>query len=264
MMDKSMLKLAVNSVSVRYHNRLVLDQVSCHVGIGELVTVIGPNGAGKSTLLHALSDDSPRSQSVLGNRPLSAYSALERAQKIAVLTQQHQLPFAFTVRELVAMGRYPFATGQALDEQFVTHALVATDMLALQHSDYTQLSGGEQQRAQLARALAQVWPEGSHQEGRFLLLDEPTTGLDLHHQTTILDYLKQLTTNGVGIVMVTHDINLASQYADRIVILNHGAVHAQGAPQELINAATITPVFGQQLAFVKANHVGHFIVPLKG
>lgn len=259
-MNKPYAQLSANNISISYHQQTVLNDVSCCVNTGEFLVIIGPNGAGKSTLLNALLNNHSDSVVRLNDKPLSAYSQAEIAQSMAVLTQQHQLPFAFTVHELVAMGRYPFSSGYEADRQMIEQALGSVDMLSMQHCDYTRLSGGEQQRVQLARVLVQAWPDG---QPHFLLLDEPTTGLDLNHQSSILAHLRQLTTQGLGIVMVTHDINLASQYADCIMVMNNGVVHAQGAPSEVINPHTLEPVFGQQLAFIHHPH-GHFVLPLRG
>ncbi|UOQ74064.1 ATP-binding cassette domain-containing protein [Hymenobacter cellulosilyticus] len=183
-----------------YHagRKALLRDVSLQARPGELLAIVGANGAGKSTLLRLLSGDLTPSggQVQFEGQPLSSIPAPMLARRRAVLTQQHSLSLAFRVRELVLMGRYPYFQGQpsAHDHAIVAEALATVGLSALAERSYPTLSGGEQQRTQLARILAQVWEA----KRGFLLLDEPLTGLDLNHQHHTLDVARTLVQRGFG------------------------------------------------------------------
>ena len=224
--------------------KTLLQSLSVQARPGELLAVVGANGAGKSTLLKLLSGDlTPTGGTVrFAGRPLAQWPAATLARSRAVLTQQHSLALAFPVRELVLMGRYPHFRGQpAAHDHFITDAALATVGIAhLANRAYPTLSGGEQQRAQLARVLAQVWEA----EAGFLLLDEPLTGLDLRHQHHTLDVAKDLTQRGFGVIAVLHDLNLAAQYADQVLLLRQGQAVASGPPAEVLTCEHIHHAFG--------------------
>ncbi|MET4105964.1 heme ABC transporter ATP-binding protein [Hymenobacter sp. UYP22] len=234
---------AVENLTYQTGRKTLLQQVSFRARPGELLAVVGANGAGKSTLLRLLSGDlQPTSGHVqLDGQPLADIPAAELARRRAILTQQHTLSLAFPVAELVMMGRYPHFRGQptALDHWIVEAALSTVGLAALAARSYPTLSGGEQQRAQLARVLAQVWeaPDG------FLLLDEPLTGLDLHHQHHTLDIARGLTARGFGVIAVLHDLNLAAQYADRLLLLHQSQPVAYGSPEQVLTCENIHRAF---------------------
>jgi iron complex transport system ATP-binding protein len=226
---------------------LLLDDVSLSVAPGDVVAIIGPNGAGKSTLLRALAGDvRPAHGAVrLLGRPLHAWPVQEQARRRAVLPQQSTLAFAFTAREVVLLGRAPHSGGTSgpRDAAIAEGALEAVDAGHLADRWYTTLSGGEQQRVHLARVLAQIW-EPIDDQPRFLLLDEPTNSLDLAHQHHTLALARRWARQGVGVVVVLHDLNLAAQYADRLVLLHAGRVVATGVPKDVLTPAQIAAVFG--------------------
>lgn len=225
----------------------LLDGVSLALAAGEVVAIVGPNGAGKSTLLRALCGDvaPARGEVRLLGRPLRAWPVRALAQLRAVLPQHSTLAFAFTAREVVALGRAPHSGGAAgpRDEAIAAEALGAVDAAHLADCWYTTLSGGEQQRVHLARVLAQIW-EPVNEQPRFLLLDEPTSSLDLAHQHHTLATARQWARQGVGVAVVLHDLNLAAQYADRLVLLHAGRVAAEGSPERVLTPARIAEVFG--------------------
>lgn len=234
--------LSIQSLSAGYGSRLILDDVTFSVEPGEVLAVIGPNGAGKSTLIRAVSGVlTPRRGSVRAfGEDVTRLQSLQRARYLAVVPQAKQLPNAFTVYQTVLLGRTPHLTwlGRAGedDHRRVKLALERTLTLDLADRRVSELSGGEQQRVLLARALAQATP--------ILLLDEPTTHLDLQHQSSLLNLVQQLSTQeGLVILMVVHDLNLASLYADRVALLVGGRLQALGSPEEVLTAEVLSQVY---------------------
>jgi iron complex transport system ATP-binding protein len=252
----------VHDLSYRAGSRQLLHYVSLQARPGELLVVLGANGAGKSTLLRLLSGDlRPSGGSIaFEGQPLPAIPAAALARRRAVLTQQHVLSLAFRVRELVLLGRYPYFRGQptAHDHAVVAEALALVGLGELAERSYPTLSGGEQQRAQLARVLAQVWEA----DGGFLLLDEPLTGLDLHHQHHTLAVARTLVQRGFGVVAVLHDLNLAAQYADRLLLLRQGEVVASGPPAAVLTPAHVEHAYGLRVELLAHPSLGYpLLVP---
>ncbi len=212
---------------------------------GTVTAVVGPNGAGKSSLLRVLCGDLPatRGEVLLNSRPLGAWDAATRARMLAVLPQQSTLDFPFTAREVVSLARVPHDTGAVRDREIVRAALEAVDASYLDKRYYTYMSGGEKQRVQLARVLAQIWepaPEGD----RVLLLDEPTSAFDLSHQQITLDIVRRVASEGVAVLVVLHDLNLAARCADRMLVLSCGGLAADGPPADVLDEALVERVFG--------------------
>jgi len=237
--------LALEAVSLRLGSRTVLDAVSVQVRPGELVALVGPNGAGKSTALTVLAGDlrPERGAAVLDGRPVADWPLAGLALRRAVLTQGSGLLFDFTVAEVVALGRAPHAARAtaARDDAVVGAALAAMQLVDFADRRYTALSGGERARVQFARALAQVWDgEGT----RYLLLDEPTAALDLAHQQQALALAKAWAAAGFGVLAVLHDLTLAAQHANRLVLLSAGRVLAEGSPDAVLTAEQLAQAYG--------------------
>ncbi len=254
--------MIANNLSYHVGSKKLLHNVSLTARPGELLAIVGANGAGKSTLLKLLSGDlRPGVGEVLfEGRRLADWPPAALARRRAVLTQQHALALAFQVRELVLLGRYPHFGGQptARDWAVVAAALDLVDLSHLAGRAYPTLSGGEQQRAQLARVLAQVWEA----EGGFLLLDEPLTGLDLRHQHHTLAVAHQLTRRGFGVIAVLHDLNLAAQYADQVLLLRQGRAVASGPPAQVFTPDYIHLGFGIEVELLIHPSLGYpLIVP---
>jgi iron complex transport system ATP-binding protein len=230
--------------------RRVLTNVSLEIHPGRLTVLIGPNGAGKSSLLRLLSGEwTPSSGSVqLDGRPLQAYPARTLARRRACLPQESFLEFAFTVMEVVLLGRSPhIAQGeQPLDHEIAQTALRLVDMEAAADRLYPQLSGGEKRRVQLARVLAQVL-SATADEPAYLLLDEPFNGLDLAHQLHGLQLLRKMSHSHTAICMVLHDLNQAIQVADQMVLLREGCLVKTGSPAELVNGTALDSALGTPL-----------------
>ncbi|MBK5074625.1 heme ABC transporter ATP-binding protein [Budviciaceae bacterium CWB-B4] len=222
------------------YNRHIINQVSLTLNPGELVAIIGPNGAGKSTLLRILTGyiqpDSGQCQ--LQNRPLHQWQHKDLAAVRAVMNQHSALTFPFSVQEVIAMGRTPYSHHHQ-NQQAIDHAISITQCEPLLKRQYNQLSGGEKQRIQLARLLAQLWHPTPVE--RLLFLDEPTSALDLYHQQQTLRLLKQMTRQApFSVCTVLHDLNLAALYADRILLLHQGSIVASGTPGEVLKDELLT------------------------
>lgn len=245
--------LCAENLSIVLRGRTVLHDITLRVPGGSLVAVIGPNGAGKTTLLRALSGDIAPSQGrlTMSGQPLAQLSLQERAQRRAVLEQQYSLSFPLRSLDVVLLGRLPHQGGKRsaarrLDDLLIARsALDAVDLGDRADDSYDILSGGQKQLVQLARVLAQIWeaPDGESPV-RYLLLDEPTASLDLRYQHLLFSRAKQLAREGVAVLAIVHDINLAAQYADTLVVLNQGRIFAQGSPTQVLQPTLIEEVFG--------------------
>lgn len=222
----------------------ILFDVSIDITPGEIVSVLGPNGAGKSTLLHVLAGGVALSSGSLSlaEQPLKSWSQLDLAQAVALLPQRSTLAFPFSVAEVVALGRIPHSSGRAADGEIGRAAMRAMDVLDFEQRRYTALSGGEQQRVQLARVLAQLW-RNEDSEQRLLLLDEPGNALDLAHLELLTAALRRLVDSGCAVVFVAHDFNFSSALADRAVFLKAGRVIAQGPVNDVFQPEVFEQVF---------------------
>lgn len=238
--------LSAHRVSVEVDQARLLNNVSVDVAPGEIVILIGANGAGKSTLLHVLSGDRSAYQGdvLMDEKSLNTYCPRTLAQRRAVMPQHSPLHFAFSVSDIVEMGRAPHRQecSATIHRAIIEQALELTDLSQLRNRDYTTLSGGEKQRVHLARVLAQVWPLDGYCE-RYLLLDEPTSSLDIHHQYSMMENLVHISEKGIGILLIAHDLNLASMFADRLVVMKAGEVIAQGHPNEVYRSDVLYEAF---------------------
>lgn len=239
-----------------------LVEVDLEVAAGRHTIVLGPNGAGKSTLLRLLlGTERPSAGRVrLWGRPATDWGRREIARRIGVVSQEPPSRLPLTVREMVGMGRHPYlrpwSSPGARDRRAVEAALERTGLEGLGHRQVWRLSGGELQRAKLARALAQ--------EPRVLVLDEPTAHLDLGHEMRIFELVGSLVAEGITAVSVTHNLQLAGRYADRLVLLHGGRVHAEGRPRHVLDRRTVEAVFGWPVRVVDMGEQGPQVVPLAG
>jgi len=235
--------IEVNSISFRYHEDWVLQDVSFRVEKGEFVGVIGPNGSGKTTLLKILYRLlSPQKGEILFELvPMRKMDRNDIAKRVAVVAQETQLLFPFSVLETVLMGRSPYL-GHLMfesekDLEIAKKAMEWTKVLPFSERPMDELSGGERKRVFIARALAQ--------EPEVILLDEPTANLDIHHQIDFLDLILTLNRErGLTMVMASHDMNIASEFCDRLILLQDGRIYKMGTPQEVITKENIESVFG--------------------
>lgn len=241
------VNLEADNLVLKRGQKTLLSAVSLQLSPGEMVALIGPNGAGKSTLLRVLSGylapDSGECR--LQGKVLSGWEGRLLAQQRAVMRQQSSLTFALTARQVISLGRAAWPRDQ--QDEIVTGVAGLTGCSGLLDRNYLYLSGGEQQRVQLARVLAQLWRDGEPQG--YLFLDEPTSALDLYHQQHILRLLHRLTRQGkLMVCSVLHDLNQASLWADRVLLLHQGSLVAQGTPQQVLNAETLQHWYGAELS----------------
>ena len=228
-------------LTVVRHGRRILDEVTATLTPGVLAAIVGPNGSGKSTLLRVLAGVWPLTNGAvtLDEDPLQQMPRREVASRLSFLPQETHCDFAFTVEEIVAMGRHPhrrrFAAENIHDREAVNDALTACDLLHLRKRNITRLSGGERQRVALARCLA------AHPD--VLLLDEPTAHLDLEHTLSLLKLFRTLAARGTTVALATHDVANVARFADQIVLLHRGRVVASGSPSSVLTPAHVRTVF---------------------
>lgn len=253
-------------LSYRVGGKLLVDSADLRLEAGRLVIVIGPNGAGKSTLLSLLAGaTTPQAGDIFysGER-LDRLPAWRVAGLRAVMTQNARLAFPFTVFEVVSLGLD--VVGRALPTEqkhsIVARSLSAADALHLCERDYAGLSGGEQQRVQFARTVCQLFAGRSIGERRALLLDEPIANLDLRHQLAIMDAARDIADEGAAVIVVLHDLNVASAYADELVVMAQGRIVASGRPADVLTDSLVASVFevDLQLGSVPPNSLP-FLLP---
>ncbi len=245
----------INAENLIYsvNGRRLTDNLSLHLPGGEIVAILGPNGAGKSTLLRQLTGylqpDSGRCS--LFGKPLASWPITALAKIRAVMRQNSHMAFPFSVMEVIRMGRHSHNLHPVRDS--IEHIMALCDCTELAARDYRSLSGGEQQRVQLARLLVQLWePEPSP---KWLFLDEPTSALDIHHQQHLFRLLRRLVSERqFSVCCVLHDLNLAARYANRIVLLEKGRIVGNGAPQAVLKEQTLKNLFHAEMTVVDDPH----------
>ncbi|SEQ37066.1 iron complex transport system ATP-binding protein [Devosia sp. YR412] len=243
--------IEVSALSVHLAHRQILHDISFSAAPGAITAVIGPNGSGKSTLMKALCRDNAYTGTVrINGHDLMDMSPVQAAALRAVLPQSSSLPFPFTVYEVVSMGLTAGRSGVPLsmNKRLPEMALASVDLAGFGGRYYGEISGGEQQRVQLARVLCQVWTPVLDGAPRYLFLDEPVSSLDVKHQLMIMDVARRYADAGGGVIAILHDLNLAAMYADSIVALREGRVAGHGTPAEVLTDDLIETVFDCRLS----------------
>ena len=243
--------LTLRNVGFRYGNIEALKEIDLQVRPGEILGVLGPNGSGKSTLLKILDGilKPQEGEILIKGKPLGDFKRTRVAKEIAMVSQENYFRFSFSALEVVLMGRFPHLKRLQFegkkDMEVALDSLKATHTLELAERSIHELSGGERQRIHIARALAQ--------EPRIILLDEPTSFLDIAHQVQILELIVRLNRElGLTVLMVLHDLNLASEYCTRMILLNNGTIAKKGKPEEVITYQNIEEVY-KTVVVVKEN-----------
>jgi iron complex transport system ATP-binding protein len=256
--------IGFSQVVISYHGaaRNAVDGVSFAVPRGGLTALAGPNGSGKSSLVRGLlrRAEVPSGAITIDERDIKSLSLSELATYVAVVPQREETTFPVQVREYVALGRYPhlglWRTASASDEAAVEEALAQADVEALAERDTDALSGGEWQRVRIARALAQKAPA--------LVLDEPTTFLDVAHEMAIFELLHSLARSGLAVLLVSHQLNLVARFADTIVLLHEGKIATSGSPSEVMRADRLESIYGWPVVISRDPAVGApALVPLR-
>lgn len=251
--------MTASSIGVSLQRRPVLSDVDFSASKGELVAVVGPNGAGKSTLLRILAGllASDTGTVRLEGKDIHSLDRHALARKLAYLPQDHGIHWGVRVADLVALGRLPHRSSVSplsdTDRQIIAAALETMDVVQFTDRPVTELSGGERARVLIARSLAQ--------DPEILLADEPVAGLDAVHQLELFAHLRRLACRGRAVVVVLHDLSLAARFADRLIIMREGRVHAAGAPADVLTADVLATVYGLQAHLGIVNDIP-FVVPL--
>jgi iron complex transport system ATP-binding protein len=238
--------IEAQAVSVAVGRKQIVAGVDFEARPREITAIVGPNGSGKTTLMRAISGDLPYGGSIrMNGSEVSAQRPWQAATMRAVLPQATALSFPFTVREIVRLGLVGGRSGvlHGEDARLPDRALARVDLEGFAGRFYQELSGGEQQRVQLARVLCQVWAPVLEGTPRFLLLDEPVSSLDIRHQLIIMNIARDFARRGGGVVAILHDLNLTAMYADRVHVLHRGHLAAAGTPAEVLTDVIIEKVF---------------------
>lgn len=257
------MTLHATNLTVRYPHAATpaLQGVDFHLAPGELVAIGGPNGSGKTSLLRALLGLVPlqSGEVTLDARPLHRWSRRTLAGQVAALPQREEPAFPLTVYDAVLMGRWahlgPVAPVRPEDASVIADAMTRCDVAALGDRDTDTLSGGEWQRVRIARALAAA--------PRFLLLDEPTAALDVGHEMALFELLRSLVAGGLGVLVITHQLNLAARFADRLLLLDGGRTVADGAPRDVLTADRLSALFDWPVAVEQWHDSTPYIIPLR-
>ena len=232
-------------------DKLVLNSINLRVNCGEILGVVGPNGSGKSTLLSLLAGDfSPTNGMVCyEGHSVKDYSLLDRARYRSVMSQHQDMTFDFTVNEVIEMGLFSKHDlfGESILKKSVTAIIELMQLEQFTQRNIRTLSGGEQQAVHIARALIQVWQEKYYVEPRFVLMDEPTSSLDLAQEMKILKILRKEVNKGLGVMIIFHDLNIAAHVSDKIAVLSAGEIVAFGNPKEVMNAELLGSVYGLKM-----------------
>ena len=234
-------------ISLKYNDKSILEDINIEIKKGMILSILGPNGAGKSSLLNILSGDveSNIGNVFYDNTDIKNISIQERAFIRSVMSQNQPIVFDFSVRDIVEMGWLD--KGNIRYSNNINNAIIGVlndcEIAHLEKRKFNTLSGGEQRRVHFARSLIQLWRESGNKDSRYLMLDEPTSNLDLSHQIKLMNMLKKLANDGVGILLILHDLNLAFNFSDYIAIIKNGKLFAYDKPLNIINKNILEDVF---------------------
>ena len=254
------MKLKVNNVEFSYNSTPVLENISMELDRSEILGVVGPNGAGKSTLIRCINRilKPQRGSILLEGQEIKHMGMMEIAKKLGYVPQTASHTFPATVFDTVLMGRRPHIGWRSSekDTKNVVEVLKLMEIKDLAMRDFNELSGGQQQKVLIARALAQ--------EASTLLLDEPTSNLDIQHQLEVMEIVKDLVTKkGISAIMAVHDLNLASRYTDRVIMMKGGRIFDAGSPYDVLTPENIMSVYNVETEVINRNGRKPYIVPIR-
>jgi iron complex transport system ATP-binding protein len=240
------MALELRGVTVQAGSATLIEDVGFTVEPGRMTVVLGANGAGKSTALGVLAGDlAPATgAALLDGVDVATIAPLTLATRRAVVLQHAPINFALRVHEVISLSRIPYGMSARLADTVEERALVALDLIRLADRDYSTLSGGERQRVQIARAIAQLWHGAADARPGYLLMDEPTAHLDLKHQIVALEAARDFADAGGGVLCILHDLALAGEFSDAVVLMTSGRVTASGKAEELLTPAAIAGAYG--------------------
>lgn len=235
--------IKAHQISYKHKEFHILDSVDVHLEYGEFLAIVGPNGAGKSSLLSILANEVKSKQQILfKHKNISDWPVKELSKHKAKFSQHNSNDIPLEVKDVVMMGRYPYFDAQPKqeDHEAMNKMMYETDVFHLKGREYNTLSGGEKQRVHLSRVMAQLQNEIAH---KLVFLDEPLNNLDVKHQYKALEIIKNFTQRANSAIVVLHDLNLAAQYADKILLMKSGRVAAYGTPEEVFTAEKISEAY---------------------
>ena len=255
------MSLVLDRVSYSVKDNILVSKMDLKVSPGEVLGIVGPNGAGKSTVLKLLAGDLRPLEGVVmleGNN-IETITPLQLSLYRSFMTQTAHIVFDFTVREIVAMGWVQnidaFTKSKAIKE-----IIEVCDIADLSERRFNTLSGGEHQRVQFARNLLQLWRPCASSKPRYLLLDEPTASMDMRYELGLLNHLRQTAGHFIGVVIVIHDLNLAARFMDRLILMNHGKVIAEGAPEVVLDPNRLSDVYQTPIKVERNDLLGRLLV----
>ncbi len=235
--------IKAHQISYRHKEFHILDSVDVHLGYGEFLAIVGPNGAGKSSLLSILASEVKSKHRILfKDKNITEWKVNDLSKHKAKFSQHNSNDIPLEVKDVVMMGRYPYFDAQPAQEDYeaMNNMMYETDVFHLKEREYNTLSGGEKQRVHLSRVMAQLQNEIAH---KVLFLDEPLNNLDVKHQYKALEIIKKFTEKANSAMVVLHDLNLAAQYADKVLLMKSGRVAACGTPAEVFTAENISEAY---------------------
>lgn len=244
------MAVSVNNLQYKYDKDTILDDINFDFEKGMFYGIIGPNGSGKTTLLKLIAKilNTPSDKIYIQNKDINSYKDKEKARQISLVPQIFNIEYSFTVYDIVSMGRYPYKMDKLShnDKKIINETLELTNLYDYKDKYVNNLSGGELQRVILARAIAQ--------QTKIMLLDEPLSHLDIHHQLDILNLSKKLCKEkDITIICVLHDLNLAMKYSDKLIMLNKGKIYDAGDTKDVLNKKNIEEIYGIKVDIISQN-----------
>ena len=249
------MSIKAKSIFWEVDNKRIIEDISLEISLGEVVSIIGPNGAGKSSFLNVLSGDiKPTSGSVsFDETNLKDISIQERSFMRSVMSQSQQIVYDFSVKEIIEMGWLDrgIASYSGNFKEAVMKVASECSVHNLLEQKFNTLSGGEQRRVHFARTLIQLWRPSNSHDPRYMFLDEPTANLDILHEQNLMKLVRSKAMEGIGILLILHDLNLAAKYSDKLVIFKNGSLIKSGSPEEVLQSKVLTEVYGLDMEVAK-------------